>query len=445
MIIKTLAELQQPDEGSLKFSPWGLGGRMKPEDAARWQQEAVARYEISVQAPETTRLSFERVRTIFSYGVMCYELYTVAGDQARLAMEQALRDRFLPFYSGVVPFIDAKGDPQSITADNWQQFLDELNSGGRLRKPKNWKLKPASERPAFRFDGMLDSLLKWAWAEKLLAGQRDRLRDRPRVKLRNFVAHATYHLGMPPDAERAIADLAELINRIWGAPSGAPLDREICIIGWDQRGVTWGRAEAFSADPLADPEACVVVRAARLEDLGSYDSLYEAVPSPCDYLWGPGARAEAQDWLAEHQPEGDQAQILERLFVLRYDDSRLYLPQTLPVAAGLEAANATGTWYLIRADSPSDAFGHQLQRLVQLSEHTSSGHCTCPVEALGEGSLQDVLARAAAIGANVAPAQVPDTRVTTSWTPRSHIIHPGAGSEIPPDDPSRARFVGGQA
>jgi hypothetical protein len=435
VIIKTLAELQQPDEGSLKFSPWGLGGRMDPADAARWQQQAVALYEISAQAPELTRLCFERARTVFSYGVLCYELYTVAGDQARLAIEQALRDRFLPFYDGVVPFTDARGEPQSITAARYEAFFDELRG-----KPKSWKLQPASGRPAFRFDGMLTSLLKWARAEELLAGQRDRLRDRPRVNLRNFVAHAGYHLGMPPDAEREIAELAEIVNRIWGAPSGAPLDREIVIIAWDQRGVTWGGAEGFSIDPLTGPETCVVVRAARPEELGSYDSLYEAVPSPCDYLWGPGTLADAQDWLAANQPVGDQAQVLERLFVLRYDDSRLYLPQTLPVAAGLDASRATGMWYLIRADSPNDAFGHQLQRLTQLSEHVSSGHCTCPVEALGEGSLPDVLALAAASGANVAPAQVPDARVTISWTPRSHIIHPGAGSEIPADDPSRASF-----
>jgi DNA-binding XRE family transcriptional regulator len=57
--------------------------------------------------------------------------------------------------------------------------------------PKSWKLQPTSGRPAFRFDGMLTSLLAWARAEKLLAGQRDRLRDRPRVNLRNFVAHGT--------------------------------------------------------------------------------------------------------------------------------------------------------------------------------------------------------------------------------------------------------------
>jgi hypothetical protein len=301
VIIKTLAELQAPDEGSLKFSPWGLGGRMDPEDAARWQQEAIARYELTVQAPETTRLSFERVRTIYSYGVLCYELYTVAGDQARLTTEQALRDRFLPFYNGVVPFTDAKGAPQSIAAASWQEFFKELNSEDRLRKPKSWKLQPTSGRPAFRFDGMLTSLLGWARAERLLAGQRDRLRDRPRVDLRNFVAHGTYHLAMPPDAEREIAGLAEIVNRIWGAPSGAPLDREICIIAWDQRGVTWGRAAGFSDAPLTGPATCVVVRAARLEDLGTYDSLYEAVPSPADFLWGPGTLAEAQDWLATSQ------------------------------------------------------------------------------------------------------------------------------------------------
>ena len=98
MIIKTLEDLQQPDEASLRFTPLGLGPKMRPEDAAEYQQKIIARFDLSSQVPETTRNSFERVRTIYSYGVLCYELYTVAGDQARLVIEQALRDRFLPFY-----------------------------------------------------------------------------------------------------------------------------------------------------------------------------------------------------------------------------------------------------------------------------------------------------------------------------------------------------------
>ena len=39
MIIKTLAELAQPDEASLHFTPWGLGPKMRAEDAAEYQQK----------------------------------------------------------------------------------------------------------------------------------------------------------------------------------------------------------------------------------------------------------------------------------------------------------------------------------------------------------------------------------------------------------------------
>lgn len=158
------------------------------------------------------------MRTIYAYGVLCYELYTVAGDQARLFIEQALRDRFLPFYNGGVPFIDAKGQPQSITATDYWVFYEQLHSNGRLHKGQNWKLKLRSGRAPMRFDGMLDSLLRWARAEGLLGGQRDRVRDRPRVALRNFAAHPSYHLGTPPDAAAELADLAAIINRLWGEP-----------------------------------------------------------------------------------------------------------------------------------------------------------------------------------------------------------------------------------
>jgi len=441
VIIRTLAELQGADAASLKLAPWGLG-RMKAEDAARVWQEQVARYDLSTQVPQARRLAFERVRTIFSYGVLCFDLYTVAGDQARLSIEQALRDRFLPFYNGTVPFTDAQQQPQSITAATYEEFYKELHAGGRLRRPKSWKLQPVSGRSAMRFDGMLDSLLRWARVEGLLAGQRDRIRDRPRLDLRNFAAHPAYHLEMPHDAEAEIADLAAIINRLWGAPSGAPQARELMIVAWDQRGVMWGRADGFDSAPLAEPATCVVVLAiphdlgVRGTDLGSYDSLYETTATPAQYLWGPGDIPGALGWLQAVHPSGDEIQVLDRLFALRFDNSRLYVPQSLPVAAGLSPAQTTGSWYLIRADSPVDAFSHQRQLLAGVDGHSGSGHCECPVETLGEGPLQNVLGLAAAAGVSVTSVIVPDIRVPMSREPRCNRILGNGAWDAPPDDPA---------
>jgi hypothetical protein len=38
---------------------------------------------------------------------LCYDLYTVAGDLARMVTEQALRDRFLRFYGDQLIFVHA--------------------------------------------------------------------------------------------------------------------------------------------------------------------------------------------------------------------------------------------------------------------------------------------------------------------------------------------------
>jgi hypothetical protein len=77
-------------------------------------------------------------------------------------------------------------------------------------------------------------------------------RPEPRLDLRNFAARRAYHLEMPQDAEAEIADLAAIINRRWGAPSGAPQAREIMIVAWDHRGVMRGRAGGFDSAPLAE-------------------------------------------------------------------------------------------------------------------------------------------------------------------------------------------------
>jgi hypothetical protein len=58
--------------------------------AAQYNQELVGQFELPACVPDTTRKSFERVQNLYAYGVLSYDLFTVAGDQAKLALEQAL-------------------------------------------------------------------------------------------------------------------------------------------------------------------------------------------------------------------------------------------------------------------------------------------------------------------------------------------------------------------
>jgi hypothetical protein len=58
---------------------------------------------------------------------------------------------------------------------------------------------------------------------------------------------------------------------------------------------------------------------------------------------GPGDLPGAVRWLQAEHPSGGEVQVLDRLFALRLGNSRLYVPQSLPAAAGLSPARATGT------------------------------------------------------------------------------------------------------
>jgi hypothetical protein len=299
MITKTLAELQEPDEASLCSTPRGADGRTRPQGAALCLQYSVSRLELSEQVPEGTRQSFERLRT-YACGVLCYDLYTVAGDLARLVSEQAIRERFLPFYNGTVTFVhDRDGSDRVISARNWDEFQAALPS------PRQWRLRLRGGREPVRFNGMLTSLQRRPRAEGLLAGQGDRMRDEPRAWFRNYVAHPSYHLYDPGHAQWAIADLAQIINRLWGAPSGMPVRREPMVIAWSADTVTWNTAASFTPVPGTADLTCVVVLADP-EDPGraDYDALYESTYRPCDWLRGPGTWAQAQAWLEDRRPAG---------------------------------------------------------------------------------------------------------------------------------------------
>lgn len=107
--LTALSELQQPDERTLRFNPYGLGGRLAPEDAARFQAATIGRAVLADDVPQDVRDNFERARKLHLYGVLEYEFFTAAADYALLVLEGALRVRFLSYYSGGTP-VGRRGD-----------------------------------------------------------------------------------------------------------------------------------------------------------------------------------------------------------------------------------------------------------------------------------------------------------------------------------------------
>jgi hypothetical protein len=418
MIIKSLVELARPDEASLAIRPLGIDPARAAEGVAEYRQELVARFELVDEVPEGTRSSYERVRTIYSYGILSYELYTVAGNEARLVVEQALRDRFLPFYDGTVTFLDRGGQEHIVTA----QRFDDLYDRDQPLAKRNWRLKLRRGRTPIEFNGMLRSLLRWAREEGLLGGQRDRWQDRFRVWFRNYTAHPHYHLETPDDAASEIFHLADLINRLWGAPGGTPVRREVMAIAWTASAVTYGLAEGFQIPEQMPADATCAVLLADPYDLtlgNSFDAQYEMTARPCDYLWGPGTWSDGAEWVGSQQSAADEVPTLDRLFLLRYHLRRLYMPRSIGVMASLQRAERTGIWYLLRADYPFDAFAHQRQVLSSALGHAAVGFCReCPVEGIASGTWQEMIDYCAASGADVTPRPVPDLRLPLCQVPR---------------------------
>jgi hypothetical protein len=419
VIIKSLAELAEPDEASLAIRPLDIDPARVAEGVAEFRQELVAAFELVGEVPESTRLSYDRVRTIYAYGVLCYDLYTVAGNQALLVVEQALRERFLPFYGGTVTFIDGADREHQVTPERFSQLFDRDDP---LVK-RGWRLELRSGRPPIRFNGMLASLLQWARGEGLLGGQRDRWQDRFRVEFRNYAAHSEYHRGMPDDAAEEIFRLCELINQIWGAaPGGAPVRREVIVVAWTDTVIMYGPVEGVRVEDRLRPGAtCVIVRADPGDrTLGhGFDAMYEMTARPCEYLWGPGTWSEGAQWLKRESPAADEIAVLDRLFLLRHHDGRLYMPRTAPSAAALGEEDRPGTWHLLRADYPADAFSHQRQVLAGAAGHGADSFCrACPVETVAAGAWQDMIDYCAAAGEDVTPRPVPDIRASVCRIPR---------------------------
>ncbi|WP_162908121.1 hypothetical protein [Allorhizocola rhizosphaerae] len=238
MVIKTLDELRQADDRTLRFTPLGLGlsVQMRPDAAADCQQQVVAEFELAPDVGDGARQSFEHLRTVYAYGVLCYEVYTLVGDHALLVIEQALRERFVDFHCGTVTFVDRNGveHPVAVTRfEQVQEFLRGRQPGRRMGSNGGWRLRLPDGRLMGFDGGMLGDLRAWTRKADLLRGQRNRGIEQALSNLRNFVAPPTgYHLNGQVEAARTRRDLAENHQPAvgghdtgWTAVPGAPAPR----------------------------------------------------------------------------------------------------------------------------------------------------------------------------------------------------------------------------
>lgn len=123
--------------------------------------------ELASDLPQRLRGGFDRLRRIHAYGVLCYDFFTVAHDQARLSLEFARRERFVEFHGGAAQFRDKAGELHDVPAAPFK----ELQAEARRHDGEDgeWRLVVRRTGRGIRFDGMLDSLLRWAREEGLLS------------------------------------------------------------------------------------------------------------------------------------------------------------------------------------------------------------------------------------------------------------------------------------
>lgn len=117
--------------------------------------------------------------------------------------------------------------------------------------------------------------------------------------------------------------------------------------------------------------------------LPEFDARYEVTQYPADLLWGPGSVTDAAAWYAEHQPEPDECDYLDRTFLIRHDGADLHLPMRPSVAASQPEADQYGKWYAIKADRPTDAY-HHVRNLITGVGCARRGQCPRARSPLGQ-------------------------------------------------------------
>ncbi|WP_031511029.1 hypothetical protein [Streptomyces megasporus] len=424
MKIKSLEELCAADELTLAFNPFGFGGRLTPESAAEFQQEQIADCDLAPQVADGTRRRFDRLRGAYALGVLDYYQYTLVDGHAMLMLERALRDRFMEYCAGTLTFVNRDGVTRTVTVDTYDDVLAIAKTATNRRE----KLQVDS-CGAVAFNGMLASLLAWARRAGLLHGQRNRRLEQTLARMRNEIAHGNSSTTSPVEAARTLHDLAEIINRLWGIPTPGgrlyptPIPRDVIAVSWHPSGrISITRADNLHTGPSGNDDGeYLLLRAVhqigRHEDryLFEFDARFETTLYPADLLWGPGSRQQAAAWLEEHQPSSDTCDHLDRVLLVRHHDGHTYPPMRPQVAAGLDHSERAGTWYTLRADYPTDAFGHARSHVSRSPGHQARGDCeACHAHTLVIGNHAQALEAAARALGPITATTPPPVRVPFS-------------------------------
>ncbi|MCW3033303.1 MAG: hypothetical protein JWM60_1648 [Solirubrobacterales bacterium] len=328
-----LRELQAPDEATLVFNSFGLGGRLEPEHAAAFQAATIARAVLADNVPEDVRDNFERTRKLHLHGVLEYEFFTAAGDYALLVLEGALRVRFLALYSDGIPLM--RGDAEELLHP--ETFEDVLAArGARLR---------GGDGSTHRLPLSADALLAWARREQLLAGTRVKIIEGILTEGRNHAAHPVGHaINTPVDSARTLGDVAETINKLWGhdTPGGrlfpGPVARQpkVAAVAPDGSGGCQMRLEqvheADEGERVFNYAVFLAVEAERLIEPRRGSIGFASVPGfqttrfPCERIWeGNWDDLTRAIENGSFSGLGDIADHLDRVFLIRVGQGQIDL------------------------------------------------------------------------------------------------------------------------
>ena len=177
---------------------------LAPGKSIEGLQKDLVKARLAEGVPEEVRHIFKVARKLCIYGYFQYDFFTVAHLMSFLALECALKHRFMQFYKNRVPLV--KGDKREVLeTDRFERVFEALTS-------RRWKLEGHEDfHPSFK------GLAEWAGEVDLISKRSQWLIEEAAVKLRNSLAHPFgIKISMPGQAIMVLERTAELINELFG-------------------------------------------------------------------------------------------------------------------------------------------------------------------------------------------------------------------------------------
>jgi len=171
-------------------------------------QEEIKNIQLLPTVPESVERLFKNAKELYLFGYFRYRFFTIASHYAWLALESAMKNRYILSFGDEIILRNRKGKEVKMSTPNYENIVNYCS------KNKGWAMHDLSVNGE-KFPSNKEKLSTWLVSQGLISEWEKELCIRG-LRQRNFLSHQTFApIYTPGNPYSALVETSTLINKMY--------------------------------------------------------------------------------------------------------------------------------------------------------------------------------------------------------------------------------------